>query len=125
MTPTSPPTHRPALKFAPAPEGVSGAAEAASAPVSATPADTSASAPPSVFAAPHLHSALASPRGSIIALQPNGGGFSRSATGDSTTLGAETKYRRKVGFEAFNEDQPEALFTFTAQVSRRVGVGGG
>jgi hypothetical protein len=75
------------------------------------------SAPPS---ATFPNSALASPRGSISTLHVGGSGgigFPRTHTGDSTTLGTEGKYRRKVGFEAFNDDQPDTLFTFTCQVS--------
>lgn len=64
-------------------------------------------------------SALASPRASYSAatgttLGVSGVGFPRTHTGSSTVDG---KYRRKVGFEAF-VPQPDALFTFTSQVSQ-------
>ena len=47
------------------------------------------------------------------AMSSSGVGFSRTTTKDSTDTG---KYRRKVGFEAF-EAGPEALFAYTCQVS--------
>ena len=126
---TPPPALRPSLKFAPGTgTGASEPASAASTTFSLPSArpdsvattysyatSTSGgtiSAPPS---ATYPHSALASPRGSISTLHASG--FPRTHTGDSATLGTEGKYRRKVGFEAFNDDQPDTLFTFTCQVS--------
>jgi hypothetical protein len=46
-------------------------------------------------------------------MSSSGIGFPRSSTKDSTDTG---RYRRKVGFEAF-EAGPEALFAYTCQVS--------
>lgn len=77
------------------------------------------SPPPSATLSSHTypHSALASPRGSISSALPSSTSafFPRTHT-QSSTVGPEGKYRRKVGFETF-DDLPDTLFTFTSQVS--------